>query len=91
MITDVVTPTTAASYRDLLPGCRLIRLSASIEETRRRAATRPAWLTSDEFGALHEGDTAHPPRVDVTIDVTDLGFMEQVRAVEQVWAAGGAC
>ncbi len=72
VITDVLTPDPARVYRELLPGCRVVRLSAPLEEARRRHATRTRWLTDAEFDALHRDDAQRPPAVDVTIDVSDL-------------------
>ena len=91
IITDLVTPETASSYRELLPGCLIIRLSAPLSETRRRAVTRHIWLTAAEFDALHEHDAAHPPRVHATMDVTDLNLSAQTEGIEQIWAAQLAC
>lgn len=89
VITDVLTPDTAETYRELLPGCLLIRLSAPLGETQRRAATRHVWLTTAEFDALHEHDTTHPPHVDATIQVAHLNAPEQTDAIERIWAAAG--
>jgi predicted kinase len=86
VITDVVTTETAASYRRMLPGCLVVRLTATLSEAQRRAASREARLTTAEFEALHEQDAVHPPRVDVTIDVTDLDPRHEARVIEVVWA-----
>jgi hypothetical protein len=85
VITDVLTPDTVASYRDLLPGCVIIRLRAPLHETWRRAAGRQVWLTPTEFEALHQHDASHPPRADVTIDVTDLDMATQAEVTERTW------
>jgi hypothetical protein len=90
VITDVLTPESAVLYRELLPGCLVLRLSAPLSETRRRSASRHRWLTSAEFEALHDHDTAHPPTADVTIDVTDFDVPRQAAAIEGEWAEGGA-
>lgn len=85
VLTDVVTPATAAVYRRNLTGCVIVRLSVSIDEARRRAATRPVHLTDAEFHALHERDRAAPPAVDHEIDVTDLSVDRQVAIVSARW------
>jgi hypothetical protein len=86
VITDVLTPYTAKAYRNLLPGCLIIRLSAPLDETWRRAAGRQVWLTPDEFEALHHQDAADPPRADITIDVTGLNMADQTATTERTWA-----
>jgi len=88
VITDVLTPDTAALYRALLPGCLVLRLSAPLSETQRRSASRHRWLTSAEFDALHEHETAHPPAADVTIDVADFDVPQQGAVIECMWAGG---
>ena len=85
VITDVLTPDTAKAYRYLLPGCVIIRLSAPLQETWRRAAGRQVRLTPDEFEALHHLDASHPPPADVTIDVTDLNVANQIEVTERTW------
>lgn len=90
VITDVLTPDSAVLYRELLPGCLVLRLSAPLSETQRRSASGHRWLTSGEFEALHEDDTAHPPAADVTIGVTDFDVTQQTAAIESAWANGGA-
>jgi predicted kinase len=86
VITDVLTPDTAETYRDLLPGCLIIRLSAPLDETWRRAAGRQVWLTPDEFESLHQQDASDPPRADVTIEVTGLDMADQTEVTERTWA-----
>ena len=86
VIADVLTPATAKAYRDLLPGCLMIRLSAPLDETWRRAAGRQVWLTPDEFESLHQQDASDPPRADVTIDVTALNMADQLEVTERSWA-----
>jgi hypothetical protein len=88
VITDVLTPESAVLYRELLPGCLVLRLSAPLCETRRRSASRRRWLTSAEFDARHEYDTAHPPTADATIDVTNYDIARQAAAIEGKWAEG---
>ncbi len=86
VITDVLTPDTAAVYRELLRGCRVVRLSAPLDETRRREATRQRWLTAAEFDTLHGDDARRPPPVDVTLDVSGLDASQQAAAIERCWA-----
>lgn len=86
MIADVLTPATAAAYRTELPGCQLVRLAVDLGEAQRRAGTRKVWLTPEEFAALHRADTADPPPVDVTLEVTRLPLPDQQRAVQELWA-----
>lgn len=87
VITDVLTPETVATYRDLLPGCLVIGLSAPLSETRRRAATRQVWLTAAEFDALHEQDATLSRHVDATLDVAHLSAVDQAGAIERIWSA----
>jgi hypothetical protein len=88
VLADVLTPRTAEIYRVLLPGCLVVRLTAPLSVTRRRAASRPAWLTPDELDALHAADAAAPPAVDVTLDVAGLTLRQQVDEVCRTWVAG---
>lgn len=86
VVTDVLTPESAAVYRELLPGCRVVRLSAPLDEARRRDASRVQWLTVTEFDALHGDDARRPPPVDATIDVGHLAPAQQAEAIERCWA-----
>ncbi len=88
-ITDVLTPETVATYREMLPGCLVIRLSAPLSETRRRAARRHVGLTAAEFDALHNHDATRSPHVDTTIDVAELNALDQTAAIERIWSASG--
>jgi gluconate kinase len=88
VIVEVLTPETAAALRDDLPECLVVHLVVDVREARRRAATRPAWLTEQEFDHLHRRDSEDPPRVDVTLDVSTLDAPAQQAAVEAVWASG---
>ena len=90
VITDVLTPDSAALYRDLLPRRLVLRLSAPLSEVRRRSKSRHRWLTSAEFEILYEHDMAHPPVADVALDVTDFDVAQQSAAIESTWAKGGA-
>ena len=90
VITDVLTPDSAVLYGKLLPDCLVLRMSAPLTETQRRAASRRRWLTSAEFVSLHEHDSAHPPTAGLTIDVTDLDVAQQAAAIERVWEEAGS-
>lgn len=87
VVADVLTPTTAALYRELLPGVVVVHLVAAPEEVRRRADTRPVYLTDAEFAMLHAQDEQDPPQADARLDVTGLSFEVQVRTVRQAWLA----
>ncbi len=87
VITDVLTPDTAALYREELPGCRVVRLRAPLDETRRREATRQRWLTTAELDTLHEDDARRPPPADVTLDVGHLHPTQLSEAIELYWVA----
>ncbi len=84
----MLTRDTVAVYRELLPGCRVVRLSAPLDETRRRDATRGQWLTTAELDALHGDDARRPPPVDVTLDVSGFDPSQQAAAIERCWADG---
>ncbi len=86
VITDVLNPDTAAVYRELLPGCRVVRLSAPLDEARRRDATRAQWLTAAEFDAMHRDAARRPPPANVTVDVGSLDPSQQAAAIERCWA-----
>lgn len=85
-IADVVTPETAAVYREELPGCLVVHLRVPLAAARRRATTRRVWLTDAEFTELHRIDAADPPAVDHSVDVAGYSLEEQVAAVGKLWA-----
>lgn len=85
-IADVVNPTTLGLYRDLLPDVRVIRLSLSLEEARRRAAQRPVFLSDAEFEELHRQQEEFLA-VDHQLRVADLSPAAQVDAVRRLWHA----
>jgi hypothetical protein len=87
VVVDVLTATTAATVREHLQDCLLVRLAVDLAEAQRRAATRPVWLTDQEFVDLHRQDAAAPPPVDATLDVAGMDGETQQAAVEAVWAA----
>lgn len=84
-IADVLTPETAAVYREQLPNCLVVQLRVPLAEARRRATTRPVWLTDAEFTDLHCVEAANPPPVDHSVDVAAYSLDEQVAAVEALW------
>jgi predicted kinase len=81
VIADVLTPGTAAVYREELPTCRIVRLLIDLEEARRRARTRKVWLTDAEFELLHRRDAADPPDADDLLPVAGLTIEQQVDKV----------
>jgi hypothetical protein len=85
IIVDVLTPATAAIYRQELPTCLIIHLRADLAEVRRRAATRKVWLTEEEFEFLHRRDHEMPPDVDARIEVAGLTVEQQLAAVADLW------
>jgi hypothetical protein len=86
VIADVLTPDSAAVYRDELAGCLLVHLRVSMEEALRRAATRTVYLTDAEFRWVHDQDAAHPPDADVVLEVDGWSVAHQVSTLEAVWA-----
>lgn len=88
VVADVVTPGTLALYREQLRGCVVVRLTVSLTEARRRAASRRVWLREEEFLALHAADAMVQPEADHVLDVTSLDLAAQAAAVERVWAEG---
>jgi adenylylsulfate kinase-like enzyme len=85
VVADVLTAETLALYRELLPGCVVVRLTVPLDEARRRAATRTLWLTDDEFVTLHRDDAGAGLAVDHVLDARDLASSEQTAAVEGLW------
>lgn len=88
VLADVVTLDTAALYRDLLPDCLLVRVHVSFEEARRRAGTRPVFLTDAEFAHLHEQDHEDPPPADHHLNIAAMSVLEQVTAIAALWQLG---
>jgi predicted kinase len=85
VIADLVSADTLPLYRRLLPDAVVVHLQVSLEEARRRAATRSVYLTDEEFEALHFGDRTRPPAADHQLDVTDLTLEQQVDAAAHLW------
>lgn len=83
-IADVVTPSTLALYRQLIPDVLVVRLNLNFEEARRRASLRRVYLTSDEFQALHR-QQADALDVDHELDVSALDLDAQVDEVRRLW------
>jgi hypothetical protein len=90
VVADVLTPDTLVTYRKVLPGCVVVHLTLPLEEARRRAATRPVWLTDAEFVALHHADAAAELAADHVLEVGGLGPAQQAAAVDALWRAGAA-
>jgi len=85
VITDVLTPVSADLYRQLVPNCFIVRLTATVKEARRRAASRELFLTHEEFNDLHRLDRFEPPRADIHLEVEHLSPGSQARAVNDLW------
>jgi predicted kinase len=85
VIVDVLTPATAAIYRQALPTCLIFHLRADIEEARRRAAMRKIWLTDEEFELLHRRDRDLPPDADARIEVAHMSIGQQVAVIADLW------
>lgn len=83
---DVVTAEVLPVYRAHLPGCFVVHLAISVDEARARAATRPEFITDEEFALLHR-TTATPPAVDLVLDVTGMTAAEQIERVRSAWFA----
>jgi hypothetical protein len=85
VIADVLTPATTQIYRDSLPDCLIVHLEISLDQARRRAATRTVYLTDGEFEMLHRQAQAEPPKADAVLQVDDLDTDEQVAAIREIW------
>lgn len=83
---DVVTAEVLPVYREQLPSCFIVHLAISLDAARARAATRPVYITDEEFELLHRM-TAAPPAVDLVIDVTGMTVEQQIRRVGDAWTA----
>ncbi|PRY11481.1 AAA family ATPase [Kineococcus rhizosphaerae] len=85
VVADVLAPATVPVYRQLLSGVLVVHLRVPFAEARRRATTRPAWLTEEEFAWLHRRDAEDPPAADVRLDVAGLDPAAQAAAVGELW------
>ncbi|HET8987395.1 MAG TPA: hypothetical protein VFN43_02700 [Humibacillus sp.] len=90
VVADVLTPETLAICRELLPGCLVVHLTLPLDDARRRAASRPVWLTDEEFTDLHQTDAATDLAADHRLDVRSLSADEQAAAVERLWRESSA-
>lgn len=86
IIADVLTPETSRMYKQHLPDCLIIHLTTTLAEAQRRALTRTACLTDDEFRLLHEAINADPPHADQRIAVDALSVKSQAETVEARWS-----
>lgn len=85
VLADAITTETLPRYRQRLPYVVVVHLSADIAEARRRAATRPVYLTELEFETLHREDRERSLVADHHLDVTDLDLDQQFAAVARWW------
>jgi hypothetical protein len=81
---DFVTPGSLLTYRKELPGCLVIHLEISFDAAVRRAATRPVYLTDNEFELLHHM-VETPPEADVVLRVDDFTVEQQIHAIAELW------
>jgi hypothetical protein len=85
ILTDVVLAAPSGIYRDGGPATLIVRLDASLAETRRRAGTRPVFLTWEEFDQLHRAAEAWTG-ADAVIDAENLTLGELVDEIDRVWS-----
>jgi hypothetical protein len=90
VIVDVVTAASVQTYRAEIPDVFIVHLRIPVDGARRRAATREAFLTADEFDALHQADATSPPLADAVLDVDTLSVNEQVMSIDRLWSAAPA-
>lgn len=83
-IADVVTADALSEYRAELPDCFVVHLRITIEQARRRAATRKVYITDDEFELLHTLMDP-PPGVDLVLDVNGMTVDEQTNSIRDAW------
>jgi predicted kinase len=86
VIADVLTPRTAKIYRRELRHCLIAHLRISLDQARERAATRPVYITNDEFEWVHHQDLHDPPAADLILQVDSLSISEQVAALSAAWS-----
>jgi hypothetical protein len=84
VLTDVVPPAPAEVYRGAPHPPLVVRLDASLLETRRRAGTRPVHLTREEFEEVHAAAQGWPA-ADAVINADPLSLEELVEAVDDLW------
>lgn len=84
MMSDVIDAELLETYRRLVPGVVVIRLSIDLPTARVRARTRPVYLTEDEFETLHSQQRT-PLAVDHEVVVSSMTPEEQVSAVQAAW------
>jgi predicted kinase len=84
VLSDVLNADTAALYRGLIPGLRIVQLRLPLAEARRRASLRPVYLAGDEFDALHASQV-DDLAADHILDVGSLTLSEQSDAVAKLW------
>lgn len=86
VLADVLTTATLNVYRKDLADCVVIRMTAPLSETLKRASTRPAWLTEREFHSLYEAGATNLLSADHTLDVAQYDLEHQVAEVERLWS-----
>lgn len=83
-MSDVIDAELLATYRRMVPGVMVIRLTIDVGTARVRARTRPVYLTDEEFEKLHR-QQQHPLEVDDEVAVSSMTPDEQVAAVQAAW------
>lgn len=81
---DVVTPEVLPVYRSQLPACFIVHLAITLDEARKRATTRPVYITDEEFELLHR-ISATPPPVDLVLNVTGMTVDDQIASIRDAW------
>jgi len=64
--------------------CFIVHLAITLDEARRRATTRPVYITDEEFELLHR-ISATPPSVEPVLDVTGMTVDDQVERIRDAW------
>ena len=83
VLADVVDTGTIGIYRQRLPDLVVVTLRLPLAAARRRASSRPVYLTAQEFEDLHAAAQNDDLRADAVLDVEDLAPDEQTTAVMQ--------
>lgn len=83
-MSDVIDAELLATYRRLVPGVVVIKLSIDVGTARVRARMRPISLTETEFETLHRQQQC-PLEVDDEVVVSAMTPDEQVAAVLAAW------
>lgn len=88
VVTDVLLWDTGSVYRRHAARPLIVQVTVSLEEALRRAATRRAYLTDEEFRHLHASERG-ADFADAEVDATRLTLAQLTATLAELWSREG--